>query len=270
MKCPHCQEELGLNNICINPVCSYFSRTIESSENSHLTNTKNINNTEINLGNNLNNKNISNSNSHNFNTNANSNNSYNHDGYLNKETSNTINDKSHNIYDHNNISIEELAAFIGSNNTNYYLKYINKMHSNSKFISWNLPCFFLGSYWLLYRKVYSLGFILLTLNLIFSLIFDSGTTVIIALIIRIKLTLFANSIYLNVCKYKIKTVKADIKSLSTTQYINRLHKKGGVTLAVPLITAVIYAIIMIISAAIIFISSLSDNPADFSSPYYQY
>ena len=24
MKCPHCQEELGLNNICINVACSYF------------------------------------------------------------------------------------------------------------------------------------------------------------------------------------------------------------------------------------------------------
>lgn len=255
MKCPHCQEELGLNNICINPVCSYFSSTIESSENSHLNDDENITSTEIKSSDSLNlNKNINNSNN----------------GYLNKETINRINDKSHNIYNHNNISIEELAAFIGSNNTNYYLKYINKMHSNSKFISWNWPCFFLGSYWLLYRKVYALGFILLALNLIFSLIFDSGTNAIIALIIRIKLTLFANSIYLNVCKYKIKTVKADIKNLSTTQYINRLHKKGGVTLVAPLILIGIYIVVVIISIIAFMLFAVTENEPNFSSSYYQY
>lgn len=255
MKCPHCQEELGLNNICINPVCSYFSSTIESSENSHLNDDENITSTDIKSSDSLNlNKNINNSNN----------------AYLNKETINRINDKSHNIYNHNNISIEELAAFIGSNNTNYYLKYVNKMHSNSKFISWNWPCFFLGPYWLLYRKVYTLGFILATLTLTFSLALNSGIPAILTLVIRIVLTLFANAIYLNICKRKIKTVKSDIKNLSTTQYINKLHQKGGVTLAVPLITVVIYAIIMMVSIAIIFISSLSDNPVDFSSPYYQY
>lgn len=253
MKCPHCQEELGLNNICINPACSYFSTTIQSSENLNLNNKKiNINNTEINLGNNLNND------------------STNNNAYSNKQNVNKINHSSHNIYDHNNISIEELAAFIGSKNTNYYLKLVNKMHSNSKFISWNWPCFFLGPYWLLYRKVYDLAFILIALTITFSLVFDSRIPIILSLIIRITLTLFANAIYLNVCKRKIKTIKADIKNLSTTQYINRLHKKGGVTLAVPLITAVICAIIMLISAAIILISTLTGNPTDFSSPYYNY
>ena len=40
MNCPHCQEALGLNNICINPACSYFGTIIKSSENSHLNDTK--------------------------------------------------------------------------------------------------------------------------------------------------------------------------------------------------------------------------------------
>lgn len=271
MKCPHCQEDLGLNNICINPMCSYFSTTIDSPENSNLNNNKSINNAEINLDNNLNNKNTNNSNPYNFNNYTNSNNSYdNSDTYLNNQTVNKTTDNPHNIYDHNKISIEELAAFIGSNNTNYYLKYVNKMHSNSKFTSWNWPCFFLGPYWLLYRKVYALAFILIALTFTSSLIFDSAIPTILSLIIRITLTLFANAIYLNTCKRKIKTIKINIKNLSTTQYINKLHQKGGVTLAVPLITAAIYAIIMIISAAIVFISGVSDSPTNFSSPYYNF
>lgn len=255
MKCPHCQEELGLNNICINPVCSYFSSTIESSENSHLNDDENIASTEIKSSDSLNlNKNINNSNN----------------SYLNEETINRINDKSHNIYDHDNISIDELATFIGSNNTNYYLKYINIMHSNSKFISWNWPSFFLGPYWLLYRKVYDLAFILTALTITFSLVFDSGMPGILLLIVRITLALFANAIYLNVCKRKIKTVKAGIKNLSTTQYIEKLHKKGGVTLVAPLILAGIYIVVVIISIIAFMLFAVTENEPNFSSPYYQY
>lgn len=255
MKCPHCQEELGLNNICINPVCSYFSSTIESSENSHLNADENTANTEIKSSDSLNlNKNINNSNN----------------DYLNEETINRINDKSHNIYDHNNISIDELAAFIGSNNTNHYLKYIDKMHRNSKFISWNWPSFFLGPYWLLYRKVYDLAFILTALTITFSLVFDSGMPGILLLIVRITLALFANAIYLNVCKRKIKTVKAGIKNLSTTQYIEKLHKKGGVTLVAPLILAGIYIVVVIISIIAFMLFAVTENEPNFSSPYYQY
>lgn len=271
MKCPHCQEELGLNNICINPACSYFSTTIQSSENSNLSNKKiNINNTEINLGNNLNNENINSLNAYNYKSDTNSPNSYNNGDYTNNGTINKITDNSHNIYDNNNISIEELAAFIGSNNTNYYLKYVNKMHSNSKFTSWNWPCFFLGSYWLLYRKVYSLGVILIALNFMSSLIFDSGIPAILALTIRIILTLFANTIYLNTCKHKIKTIKANIKNLSTTQYINKLREKGGVTWVAPLVLVGIYMIVVIISIITFILFAVTENEPNFSSPYYQY
>lgn len=264
MKCPHCQEELGLNNICINPACSYFSTTVKSSEKSNSCNIRNTPGTD------LNNVNSNKSSTYFSNINLNSNNDYNNiNAYNSKQNTNSSTDNSRNIYDDNNISIEEFVAFIGSNNVNYYLEYIHKMQNNNKFISWNWPCFFLGPYWLLYRKLYALASVLIALTLAF-LIFNSDIPVIIALIIRIILAMFANSIYLNTCEHKINLIKTTINNLSTTQYINRLHRKGGVTLAAPLIWLGIYIIVLIISVVLSFLFSIADNPTNFSSPSYYF
>lgn len=263
MKCPNCQKELGLNNICINPACSYFSTTIESSDDSNLSDIRTLDNELNNANNNKSNAYFSNVHSS---LNSNHNNINN---YKNKQNTNSSIGTSHNIYDHSNISIEEFAAFIGSNNTNYYLEYIHKMKNNNKFISWNWPCFFLGPYWLLYRKLYAVASVLIALTLAF-LIFNSEVPVVLALIIRIILSMFANSIYLNTCERKIKIVKTTMKNLSTTQYINRLHRKGGVTLAAPLVWLGIYIIFLIIYAVLSFLFTITDNPTNFSSPSYYF
>ena len=77
---------------------------------------------------------------------------------INKSTNKT-NDNNYNI------SREEFAAFIGSHNIDYYLDYIHKMKNNNNFLSWNWSCFFLSSYWLLYRKLYALATILIVFNI---------------------------------------------------------------------------------------------------------
>ena len=249
MKCPHCQEELGLNDICINPSCSYFGTIINSSEKSDL------NDTENNLNNNLDNKNNYNNESNSYtssNTNTNANIKFNTNNNLNPKFNNTSPnfDNTHTNIDNesinktniasfsnlNTISKEEFAAFIGSNNTNYYLDYTDKMNKNTNFISWNWACFFLGTYWLLYRKLYAVAAIFFVVNISTSLLIPG----VLPLIIRILLAMFANAIYLNYSARTIKSVKTVIANLSATQYINRLHKKGGVNLAAPFILVGIY------------------------------
>ena len=89
------------------------------------------------------------------------------------------------------------------------------------------------------------------------------------MLLRILLAMFANAIYLNHSERKIKTVKTIIANLSAAQYINRLHKKGGVNLAAPFILIAIYILIFIIIFAVS-LSSTGIVPHNFSSPSYNY
>jgi hypothetical protein len=267
LKCPYCEEELGLNNICINPLCSYFGTIIKIPEKD------NINNIE----NNLKNKNSNETSTFDFNTgydfdadyNMRNDNYYTIKKHTTYENTNKTSNKHFNHYSSNDdISREEFAAFIGNKNTNFYLKHVSKMESNHKFLSWNWACFFLSHYWLLYRKLYAPGAILVLLTFASSKLFTSSTHLFLMLIIRIILTLLANSIYLNNCGRKIRNIKMNISNFSTSQYINRLHAKGGVSLVAPLILLVIYIIGAIIYIAMWFAAMLT--PHEFSSPSYYF
>lgn len=267
MKCPHCQEELGLNDICINPACSYFGIIINSSGKSDLNDTEN----------NLDNKNsyTNESNSYTSNTittttnpkfnNTNLNSSFNNT-HTNRNNYNIDNESINNTNStSDNISKEEFAAFISSHNTNYYLDYTDKIKTNNKFLSWNWACFFLGPYWLLYRKLYAFAAILLVVNISSSLLIPGAFS----FIIRIVLSMFANAIYLNHAIREISTVKTIIGDSSTTQYINTLHKKGGVNLVAPLILISVYILVIVIIFAV-FLFSTGIAPHNFSSPSYSY
>ena len=273
MNCPNCHEELGLNDICINPACSYFGSIIKSSEKSNLNdcehnlNNNNLNNNNLNNDHTLNDNNNYNNKSNPYNTNTNpifnNKRTNRHDSsinsYDNNQSTNRTNDNSFNI------SKEEFAAFIGTHNTNYYLDCTDKMKNNNNFLSWNWACFFLGPYWLLYRKLYAVTAIFIVVNISFSLLIPGFFS----LIIRIVLTMFANAIYLNHSVRKIRTVKTIIANLSTTQYINRLRKNGGVNLIAPFILVAIYIVVIIIIVAV-YLFSHTNTPYNFSSPSYQY
>ncbi len=269
MKCPHCSEELGINDVCINPMCSYFGTTIKNTEKNNIDNIEN----NLNIRSNANNQ------VHDFDNNYNLNNKYdqnnkvyhNRNNYSNYQNTN----KFKNIYSipYNKtdaISRDELAIFIGNNN-NFYINQLNKYNDKHKFLSWNWPCFFLGYYWLLYRKLYIPGAALIFLTLVSSRIFPSKLYLFLILIIRIILTLYANFIYLNNCERKIKNFKTNmlsIQNLSNTQYINNLRKKGGVNLAAPLIVLILHIIFIVISLGMWLATRTS--PHNFSSPSYHF
>lgn len=48
MKCPHCSEELGINDVCINPMCSYFGNTIKNTEKTNIDYTEENLNSRVN------------------------------------------------------------------------------------------------------------------------------------------------------------------------------------------------------------------------------
>ncbi|HJD23219.1 MAG TPA: DUF2628 domain-containing protein [Firmicutes bacterium] len=60
---------------------------------------------------------------------------------------------------------EDLAAFVGPNSA-YYLPRFYKMAKTGSRLSWNWPAFLITPYWLLYRKQYLAGGILLALEVV--------------------------------------------------------------------------------------------------------
>lgn len=61
--------------------------------------------------------------------------------------------------------VEDVAAFVGPNSA-YYLPRFYKMSKTGSRLSWNWPAFLITPYWLLYRKQYVPGCILLVLDML--------------------------------------------------------------------------------------------------------
>lgn len=159
----------------------------------------------------------------------------------------------------------DFFTFIG-NNSSYYLKYASKFENDKGFISWNWPCFFLSWYWLLYRKLYIPAIILIGINIASFKLFERTTYLVVILIIRTILAMFANNIYLNTCKQKINVLKGTIANLNASEYTKKLRKKGGVTLVAPVILLILSILATMIYIIILF-SNMSNAPS-YSGSYY--
>ena len=61
--------------------------------------------------------------------------------------------------------VEDIASFVGPNSA-YYLPRFYKMAKTGSRLSWNWPAFLITPYWLLYRKQYVAGSIVLALDMI--------------------------------------------------------------------------------------------------------
>lgn len=61
----------------------------------------------------------------------------------------------------------DTAEFIGVN-ANKYIPKMYKMEKEKKKLSWNWAAFFFGPYWFFYRKIISVGVILMAITLVFS------------------------------------------------------------------------------------------------------
>lgn len=254
MKCPHCGEELGLNNICINPMCSYFSTKIDSTESSN--STSNLN-TTVSHNDDFSNSYSGSHDQNNFNnTDFNTNNN----DYKNYSNNTQNNNSTNGNFNYNTISKDEFIAFLGPKNPSYYLKYMDKYNSDKKFTSWNWPSFFLGIYWLLYRKLYLVAVIYFALNCAIKFIFDTSS---VSLLFRIMFAVFANCIYIRSAENKIKKVKASKSSLSYNQYFRELQQKGGTTFIVPIVVCILLFVIIFILFAAFEFTSVPEIPAHY-------
>ena len=154
----------------------------------------------------------------------------------------------------------ELAAMVG-NNTTYYMPRFRKIAQNGN-AGWNWAAFLMGSYWLIYRKQYVLGFFMLALELIMNLAsailsypVNYATTeaevyqmaeqmrnspmfmplfvlMTILFVVRILLGLRGTELYLSGCSRKIRKAKSKVSDLSPGE----MTAMGGVSIGVVIIS----------------------------------
>ncbi|WP_338587196.1 DUF2628 domain-containing protein [Clostridium baratii] len=210
MFCEKCGGNIGLDRNCTNPLC------------------------ESNMGNDSkNNLNMSKDYSNEFSS-ENSNNFYSQD-------SNTYADP-------NAVTEEDFITFVGEKNTEYYLDKFYRYQSNQNFASWNWAAFFLGMFWILYRKLYKLAGILFGINLLS--VFLIGGSSILNLVIMIGCGTYGNLIYVKDSIQKIENIKRFSSNISHMDLNNRLIHNGGVSFVGPIILLLLITPLIIITVII--------------------
>ena len=153
----------------------------------------------------------------------------------------------------------DFINFVGLRNTEYYFKKWKNNKDKNCFISWNWASFFLGLYWLLYRKLYAwfIGIAIIdTVCVSLISIYNPIIAGLIPLIIAILLGIFGNSIYIKHTKKKIKSLKTFFDKYGDTKEV--LEANGGTTLVAPIVLLAISTVVTIVSTIFLttFLSSL--------------
>lgn len=118
----------------------------------------------------------------------------------------------------NNIQVTSDEDYIESYVGRYY-KYIK-----SQTIS--IYSLLFGEYYLLYRKMYTEGIIIIVLNIIIAC-FNVGLASLLTIIVRLFLAFKFKDIYLNKVEKKVNEIKIINSDKQSTELINIISKKGG-------------------------------------------
>lgn len=148
-----------------------------------------------------------------------------------------------------------LKLFIGKN-ADYYIEKWDKADNQARFAGWNWAAFFLGVFWLAYRKMYRYMFIFILLSILVGSL-PIGGSAYTPLFWMILLGLFGNTLYYKHTKQKVSIVKQQYQS--TKEMETNLKKIGGIKwLAIGLPLLIFFAY----GAIIGFISSIDKRLAE--------
>lgn len=126
--------------------------------------------------------------------------------------------------------------------TEYYLPIFQTLRANHALLSWNWAAFLFAPFWLLYRKMYGLGVVVLLAACVVTMLSNLWLWLLLTLCYAV-LAMFANYLYL----LQIEELAADAAKLLPVQKENLLLRKGGVNIAAATIGAAVYLIVLIIS-----------------------
>lgn len=137
-----------------------------------------------------------------------------------------------------------ILSFIGTK-TEYYVPKFQELKIQGKKISWNWFAFLWGPFWLIYRKMYEYGVILLVAEFILYAIDFS----ILTWASSIALGILGNYLYL----YRLEQLARQANAMPESSRNYFVAKYSGVNTTAAVVTVVIYAIIMfvVISAEVL-------------------
>ena len=90
------------------------------------------------------------------------------------------------------VNRDEITLFI-QNNENFYKRKFKKMDETGKSVSWNWAAFFMGIYWMVYRKMYFKAGAFLLLSMVASYTPYIGN--ILNLCVLFGIAVYANALY---------------------------------------------------------------------------
>ena len=142
-----------------------------------------------------------------------------------------------------NQQLDEVSLFI-QRNSKFYEKKFRKMEETGKSISWNWSAFFMGIYWMIYRKMYFKAGAFFILSLVASSTPYIGAILNIGVLVGIGM--YANALYLDHIDEKIEKAKI----LYPNEKNEAIQKVGGTNLPIAII---IYGIQIIAILFVVFL-----------------
>ena len=137
------------------------------------------------------------------------------------------------------VNRDEITLFI-QNNENFYKRKFKKMDETGKSVSWNWAAFFMGIYWMVYRKMYFKAGAFLLLSMVASYTPYIGN--ILKLCVLFGIAVYANALYKDHVENSIKKVSI----LFPEKKEEALEKIGGTNLPMTIGIGVAHFIIVFI------------------------
>ena len=137
------------------------------------------------------------------------------------------------------VNRDEITLFI-QNNENFYKRKFKKMDETGKSVSWNWAAFFMGIYWMVYRKMYFKAGAFLLLSMVASYTPYIGN--ILNLCVLFGIAVYANALYKDHVENSIKKVSI----LFPEKKEEALEKIGGTNLTMTIGIGVAHFIIVFI------------------------
>ena len=137
------------------------------------------------------------------------------------------------------VNRDEITLFI-QNNENFYKRKFKKMDETGKSVSWNWAAFFMGIYWMVYRKMYFKAGAFLLFSMVASYTPYIGN--ILKLCVLFGISEYANALYKDHVENSIKKVSI----LFPEKKEEALEKIGGTNLPMTIGIGVAHFIIVFI------------------------
>jgi hypothetical protein len=149
-----------------------------------------------------------------------------------------------------------LVAFVVESPVFYLKTYRHKLETGE--FTFNIPAFFLGMFWFLYRKMYVQAAVIFAIISVIGVVEDlmlvnASANGLASMIVNIVVTLItslitgfvANNLYIAHAEKKINQITATIKDEESV--LKELKKKGGTNLLIPWIAAGIFLVVFVLT-----------------------